>query len=92
MRPVLTGRVAETMSELKSSDPQICPECGRQNLHQTTTAASGLYGPSLLPGRGSLFHTPLLGVVVCADCGLTRFYAEPSARARLAESGKWLPR
>ena len=77
------------MSELKSSDPQICPECGRQNLYQTTTASAGIHGPVLLPRLGTLFHIPVFEVVVCADCGLTRFYAEPSARARLAESGRW---
>jgi predicted nucleic-acid-binding Zn-ribbon protein len=80
------------MSELKSSDSRICPECGGPNLHHTLTASAGPYGPALLRGLGSLFHTPKFQVVVCADCGLTRFYAEPSARANLTGSSRWLRR
>jgi predicted nucleic-acid-binding Zn-ribbon protein len=28
-------------------------------------------------------------LVVCRDCGLTRFFASPEARAKLKESSKW---
>ena len=79
------------MSELKPRDPRACPGCGGQSLHQTTTASAGPYGPALLPGLGRFFHTAEFNVVVCADCGLTRFYAEPAARAKLRTSNRWHP-
>jgi hypothetical protein len=43
----------------------------------------------LLPGLGRFLHTPDFEVVACADCGLTRFYAEPEARTRLRTSNRW---
>lgn len=50
-----------------------CPDCGGSDLYRSAqnTSANGLGGPFLLPhlspGR--------FRVVVCKDCGLTRFYA-----------------
>lgn len=77
------------MSELKANAPRTCPECGGSNLYQTTTASTGLYGPALLPGLGGFFRTPNFHVVVCADCGLSRFYADSTARAKLAATSRW---
>lgn len=68
-----------------------CPECGGPSLYQTTTNSGGGYGPMLLPKLGSFFRMPMFVVVVCADCGLTRFYAEPDARAKLRRSDRWIP-
>ena len=43
----------------------------------------------LLPKLGSFFRPAYFRVVVCADCGLTRFYTEPEARTKLLHSGAW---
>jgi predicted nucleic-acid-binding Zn-ribbon protein len=77
------------MSELKHRVSRTCPECGSANLRQTTTASAGAYGPVLLPGLGGFLHSAQLRVVVCADCGLTRFYADSKALAKLPTSGRW---
>jgi hypothetical protein len=67
-----------------------CPGCGGRTLYQIQNVASGgNHGPELLPGLGKLFARAKLTVVVCRDCGLTRLYAQPEARARLKDSGKW---
>ena len=29
--------------------------------------------------------------IMCRDCGLTRFFASPAARAKLKESSRWKP-
>jgi predicted nucleic-acid-binding Zn-ribbon protein len=71
------------MSEPKIRDSRACPECGAASLHRTSTASAGLYGPALLPGLGGFLTTPQFHLVVCADCGLTRFYADSNARAKL---------
>ena len=71
------------------TDSKICPECAEQNLYTRTVYSSGGYGPSLLRGLGNLLYTPKFSVVVCADCGLTRFYAEPRAVAKLPQAQDW---
>jgi predicted nucleic-acid-binding Zn-ribbon protein len=50
-----------------------CPNCGGAELYMTaaTTPANGMFGPNLLP-KVPLGH---FEVVVCKDCGLTRFFA-----------------
>jgi predicted nucleic-acid-binding Zn-ribbon protein len=68
---------------------QTCPECGRQNTFTTITSAGGGYGPMLLPNLGGFMRFPKFEVVVCADCGLTRFYAVAEARARLPTTRNW---
>ncbi|MEY4201378.1 MAG: hypothetical protein RLZZ265_3118 [Verrucomicrobiota bacterium] len=73
-----------------------CPECGGESLHEATTSAGGGYGPDLLSGLGrwglgGLIQVEMakFRVVVCAACGLTRFYAEEAARAKLATADRW---
>jgi predicted nucleic-acid-binding Zn-ribbon protein len=66
-----------------------CPTCGGQNLYWTRTDASGGYGPTLLPGLGGFLRSPQFFIVVCADCGLTRFFAAEDERAKVTESKKW---
>jgi hypothetical protein len=53
------------------------------------TSAGGGHAPNYLPGLGRFFSSAKFVLVVCRDCGLTRFYAQPDARAELAESSKW---
>ncbi len=66
-----------------------CPECGQKNLFVTTTNSGGGYGPMLLPKLSGFFTTAKFEVVVCADCGLTRFFASTEARNRLATTSNW---
>jgi len=48
--------------------------------------------PDYLAGLGKHWFQPAeFVVVVCRDCGLTRFYAEPEARKKLGEAKKWKP-
>ncbi len=67
-----------------------CPECGQNNLFATTTNAGSGYGPMLLPKLGGFIVPATFEVVVCADCGLTRFFASSEARSKLATAKKWV--
>jgi predicted nucleic-acid-binding Zn-ribbon protein len=67
-----------------------CPHCGGMTLYQSKDVGSGgSHGPDLLPGLGKFVFSAKFVVVVCRDCGLTRFYAQPEARAKLSGSKKW---
>jgi predicted nucleic-acid-binding Zn-ribbon protein len=67
-----------------------CPECGQGNLYSSSgVSAGGGYAPNYLPGLGSFFSPAQFTVVVCKDCGLTRFFASPEAVGKIAESSKW---
>jgi predicted nucleic-acid-binding Zn-ribbon protein len=68
---------------------QKCPECGRQNTYSTITNSGGGAGQICLPGLGSFFRMAKFEIVVCADCGLTRFYTDAKARAKLASAKAW---
>ena len=72
-----------------TTDSQTCPECAGQNLYGTRVNSAGGNGPAFLPGLGSFLCIAKFSVVVCADCGLTRFYAEPGARAKLPAASQW---
>ena len=67
-----------------------CPECHRDRLYRSAAvSAGGGYAPNYLPGLGGIFSSANFTVVVCADCGLTRFYAVKEALSKLGESDKW---
>lgn len=66
-----------------------CPECDGPNVFHTETNSGSGYGPVLLPGLGGFLRMARFRVVVFADCGLTRFYAEPDARAKLPRKNAW---
>lgn len=69
-----------------------CPECSGVNLYiSDEVAAGGGYAPNYLPGLEKYwgFVSAKFHVVVCADCGLTRFFAADEAINRLPESGSW---
>jgi predicted nucleic-acid-binding Zn-ribbon protein len=69
-----------------------CPHCGGNTLYRSREVrAAGSDGLDLLPGLGKLFSGAKFVLVVCRDCGLTRFFAQPEARSRLKESKKWTP-
>ncbi len=67
-----------------------CPGCGGRTLYRSEdVGAGGSHGPDLLPGLGRFVSSAKFVVVVCRDCGLTRLYAQPEARAKLKDSKKW---
>jgi predicted nucleic-acid-binding Zn-ribbon protein len=67
-----------------------CPNCNSNQLYQSEpVSAGGGHAPNYLPGLGSFFRAEQFQLVVCRDCGLTRFFARPEALAKLGESGKW---
>ena len=72
-----------------NTNPKPCPECGGATQYHTSTKAGGPYGPYFLPGLGGFLRMASFKIVVCGDCGLTRFYAEPSARAKLPGAKQW---
>lgn len=66
-----------------------CPECGGATYGHNSARAGGGYGPYFLPGLGGFLRMASFEVVVCGDCGLTRFYAEPDAIAKLPHAKQW---
>ncbi len=67
-----------------------CPNCGGRNLYKSKKISSGGgYAPNYLPGLGAFLSTARFHVVVCRDCGLSRFFADQEAIAKLGESDKW---
>ena len=67
-----------------------CPNCRGGNLFRSQPiSAGGGYAPNYLPGLGGFFGAEKFVVVVWRDCGLTRFFARPEARAKLSEAKKW---
>ncbi len=67
-----------------------CPNCGRTNLFRSKEISSGGgYAPDYLPGLGAWYRTEKFVIVLCKDCGLTRFFARPQALEKLPDSSKW---
>jgi len=67
-----------------------CPNCSGTRLFESKeVSAGGGHAPNYLPGLGGIFTAEKFHVVLCRDCGLTRFFARPEALAKLSESGKW---
>jgi len=67
-----------------------CPNCRGNTLYESPPVSSGGgHAPNYLPGLGRFVISARFVVVVCRDCGLTRFFASPEARAKLKESRKW---
>lgn len=67
-----------------------CPNCGGNTLYQGPEVSSGGgHAPNYLPGLGRFVLSARFTLVVCRDCGLTRFFASPQARAKLKESRRW---
>ena len=77
--------------------PTDCSHCGGDELYVRRVPSGGGLGPYLLSGLGpfvlKFFESgpPKFDVVVCARCGLTRFFAEPQARQRLEGNEYWRP-
>lgn len=69
----------------------VCPACGGKDLYVTikTISGGGGYAPDLLPDLHRWFKPGSFRVVLCADCGLHRMFAEPEARQAVRSSKKW---
>jgi predicted nucleic-acid-binding Zn-ribbon protein len=69
-----------------------CPECRGNTLYESKPiSAGGGHAPNYLPGLGRFVISARFVLVVCRDCGLTRFFASPDARQKLKESRHWKP-
>ena len=67
-----------------------CPECGGKNLYRSQeVSAGGGHAPNYLPGLGGTFTAEKFQLVLCADCGLTRFFARRSATETLRDAKTW---
>jgi predicted nucleic-acid-binding Zn-ribbon protein len=73
------------------ADRRTCPECGSRDQYQAgkPVSAGGGHAPNFLPDLGTWYRPGRFEVVVCADCGLTRYYAEAEARQKLGKAAKW---
>jgi predicted nucleic-acid-binding Zn-ribbon protein len=70
-------------------DPR-CPNCGGANLYRSEQVSSGTgYAPNYLPGLGGFLHYAQFVLVACADCGLTRFFADQEAAGKIPQSDRW---
>ena len=66
---------------------RTCPNCDGTNLYASShKVGSGGY----LPGLNGLGTPARLRVVVCIDCGLTRFFTDSDVTRRIQESKDWL--
>lgn len=67
-----------------------CPHCSGRNLYEgPAVSAGGGHAPNYLPGLGSWWRAETFQLVICRDCGLTRFFASKEAREKLPDSAKW---
>lgn len=66
-----------------------CPECGGRNLYESNISAGGGYAPNYLQGLGGFWTAAKFRMVLCQDCGLTRWFAPEEARQKVASSPKW---
>ena len=69
--------------------PNTCPYCSGQALYVRRVSSAGGQGPYFLAGLGEFLHYAEFDVVVCADCGLTQFFAEPLAQRNVRDSSAW---
>jgi predicted nucleic-acid-binding Zn-ribbon protein len=72
-----------------NANAKSCLECGGATYFHMSAYAGGGHGPYFLPGLGGFLRMARFKIVVCGDCWLTRFYAEPDAVARLSRSKQW---
>ena len=67
-----------------------CPNCHGRNVYRSDeVSAGGGHAPNYLPGLGGFWAAEKFHMVLCHDCGLTRFFARPSALEKLVDSAKW---
>jgi predicted nucleic-acid-binding Zn-ribbon protein len=71
--------------------PAQCPNCQSRNVYKTkkAVASGGGHAPNFLPGVGTWFRAGRFDIIVCRDCGLTRFFVQQEDRDDLDDSNKW---
>ena len=75
---------------MQSGHVSSCTNCGGTSLYEgEETSAGGGHAPNYLSGLGRFLRTARFQLVICEDCGLTRFFASKEARANLADCPKW---
>jgi len=60
--------------------PTSCPHCSSTEFYVRRLSAAGGQGPHFVDGFGKFLHYAHFDVVICAECGLTQFFAAPLAR------------
>jgi predicted nucleic-acid-binding Zn-ribbon protein len=72
-------------------NPVPCPNCQSRNQYKTKkpVASGGGHAPNYLPGLGHWFRSGRFDIIVCRDCGLTRFFVDEEDRDDLDDSNKW---
>jgi len=67
-----------------------CPNCQSDEVYayKENVEFSGL-SMSFLPALGTMFAAAYVTPVVCADCGLARYFADETARERMKENPGW---
>lgn len=66
-----------------------CGNCGGGNLYSTEVSSGGGHAPNYLPRLAPWWSSAKFDVVVCRDCGLTRFFADEEATGKLARAKSW---
>jgi DNA-directed RNA polymerase subunit RPC12/RpoP len=68
-----------------------CPNCNGKRLFKSkgTVSAGGGHAPNYLPQLGTFLRAGRFYLVICQDCGLTRFFATREACEKLPGSTKW---
>lgn len=80
------------MNDLDNNEPTMtpCPHCRSERVFKSERAVdSTTIGGELVPKLGSAFSSAKMRAVVCADCGLLRYFVEPEARQKLDTSKHW---
>jgi hypothetical protein len=72
--------------------PVPCPNCQSRNLYKSRLpqGAGGGHAPNYLVGLGKWYRAARFDIVICRDCGLTRFFAEEEALEKLQDSKNWV--
>ena len=68
-----------------------CPNCNSSRLYRTVkdVSSGGGHAPNYLPGLGKRFGSAKFRVVVCHECGLTRWFATDESREKLGDAKQW---
>ena len=91
VRDVDESRTVQATSDAKLvSMPTSCSHCGGVELYTRRVSSGGSDGPYFLTGLGHFMHYAQFDVVICGQCGLTQFFAEPSARGQLESHEQWV--
>ncbi len=81
------------LNDLDTKEPTMtpCPHCRSERVFKCErTIDSATIGGELLPKLASgAFSSAKMRAVVCADCGLLRYFVEPDALSKLEASKHW---